>query len=109
MWEVEIWGQETLINTKNEIYLPIEFDLEQNYPNPFNPITTISYYLPNASKVSLKVYDILGNEVSILVDEFQGPGKYNIDFKAKNLTSGVYFYCLQAGEFSDTRKMILIK
>lgn len=85
------------------------FKLEQNYPNPFNPRTTISWQLPVASKATLKVYDILGNEVSTLVNEELSGGKYEIEFNASSLTSGIYYYKLGAGEYSETRKMVLLK
>ena len=85
------------------------FQLEQNYPNPFNPSTKISYNLPDQQHVSLKVYDVLGNEVTILVNEVKSAGSHSIDFNASQLGSGVYFYKLQAGNFSETKSMILIK
>jgi hypothetical protein len=95
------------------------FKLEQNYPNPFNPSTTISWQLPVDAFVSLKVYDILGNEVASLMNEEKPAGSYEVEFSAKggsasggdawNLTSGVYFYQLRAGNFVETRKMILLK
>ncbi len=94
--------------------IPAEFALLQNYPNPFNPSTVISYNLPSSSFVTLKVYNILGNEVAALVNELQQPGNYNVTFSAigrdrNKLTSGVYIYKLTAGDFVQTRKMILIK
>jgi photosystem II stability/assembly factor-like uncharacterized protein len=85
------------------------FVLEQNYPNPFNPSTTIRYQIPNSSFVTLKVYDVLGNEISTLVNEKIPAGSYEFDFDATGLPSGIYLYRLQAGDFVDTRKMILIK
>ncbi|MFN3426399.1 MAG: alpha/beta hydrolase-fold protein [Candidatus Thermochlorobacter sp.] len=89
--------------------LPKEFRLEQNYPNPFNPTTTITYTLPKRSKVSLKVFDVLGREVATLVNQVQEVGAYRAYFSAHGLTSGVYFYQLRADEFSQTRKMTLLK
>ena len=91
--------------------IPTEFSLEQNYPNPFNPETTIRYKIQAASKVSLKVYDALGREIATLVDEVKQPGIYNSTFSTlrSSLTSGVYFYRLQAGGFVQTKKMLLIK
>ncbi len=86
-----------------------DFRLEQNYPNPFNPATVISYQLSAFSKVSLKVYDILGNEVTTLVNEEKSPGKYEVQWNAAGFASGVYFYRLQAGEFISVKKLILIK
>lgn len=88
---------------------PSEFSLSQNYPNPFNPETVISYQLPVNSKVSLKVYDILGNEVAILVNEEKPAGKYQVNFNGKNLSSGIYFYKITSERFTAVRKMLLIK
>jgi hypothetical protein len=95
---------------------PNEFRLEQNYPNPFNPNTKIKYTIPNVSlsgvegsRVQLKVYDVLGNEVATLVNESKPAGSYEVEFNASNLSSGVYFYKLQSGSFVETRKMILLK
>lgn len=92
-----------------EFALPIVFTLEQNYPNPFNPKTVISYQLPVAGFVNLKVFDILGNEVATLVDEHRPAGKYEVDFNAEKLASGIYFYRLQAGEFVQIKKMLMLK
>ncbi len=95
-----------------------EFELYQNYPNPFNPSTTIRYSIPASKqntdlRVKLKVYDILGNEVAVLVDENQSPGNYSVTFDASSaaggLNSGIYFYSLTTGNYSATKKMILIK
>jgi len=85
------------------------FLLEQNYPNPFNPNTVISYQLPVGGDVTLKVYDILGNEIATLVNEYKPVGRYEVEFNASALPSGVYFYQLKAGEFISTKKMILLK
>ncbi len=92
------------------------FYLEQNYPNPFNPSTKIKYTIPSVtlsevegSLVTLKVYDILGNEIATLVNEEKPAGSYEVEFDATGLTSGVYFYKLQSNDFSDTKKMILIR
>lgn len=86
-----------------------EFCLNQNYPNPFNPVTCINYTLINTEFVSLKVYDVLGNEITTLVNEEKQSGNYKIDFNALNLAGGVYLYRLQAGAFNETKKMILLK
>jgi hypothetical protein len=90
---------------------PQSFILQQNYPNPFNPSTKISWRSPVGSWQTLKVYDVLGNEVATLVDEYRPAGLYNVQFTMSNLqlSSGVYFYQLKAGNFIETRKMILIK
>ena len=89
--------------------IPKEFSLSHNYPNPFNPSTKISYTIPERTKVSLKVFDLLGSEVIELVNGEVETGSYDITFNAANLPSGVYFYRLQAGVFVQTRKMILLK
>ncbi len=85
------------------------YTLAQNYPNPFNPMTTIQYSLANTGNVSLKVYDILGREVATLVNGRQAAGEYTVQFNAANLASGIYFYRLQAGDFVQTKKMMLVK
>jgi hypothetical protein len=85
------------------------FELAQNYPNPFNPTTTIRYQIPTAETVSLKVYDVLGKEVATLVSGRQEAGNYAVPFNASGLSSGMYFYRLQAGGFVETRKMMLVK
>lgn len=88
---------------------PYSFSLAQNFPNPFNPSTEITYSIANTEMVQLKVYDVLGREVQTLVSNVQNPGSYNIMFNAANLSSGVYFYKLTAGNFTDIKRMMLIK
>ncbi len=99
----------TIVGVEDEISLPTEFALNQNYPNPFNPSTKISWQVPVGSQQTLKIYDVLGNEIMILIDEYKPAGKYEIEFNAANLPSGVYFYQLKAGELISTKKMILLK
>jgi len=89
--------------------IPDNFLLSQNYPNPFNPRTEISYEVPAAKLVKLTVYNILGKEMAELVNERQSPGKYKVSFDASNLTSGVYFYTLSTDNFTETKRMILLK
>jgi len=115
------------VDEDNSVYIK-EYNLEQNYPNPFNPTTRIKYTIPNVtlslssraesrdegSRVQLKVYDVLGNEVATLVDEFKPAGKYQVEFNVAQeslpaIASGVYFYRLQAGKFVETRKMVYLK
>lgn len=98
-----------IVNVDEDISLPETFELYQNYPNPFNPITNIQFQIPNSGFVSLKVYDVIGKEVATLVDEYKPAGMHNVQFTMNNLTSGVYFYQLKAGSFTETKKMILIK
>ena len=86
-----------------------DFSLEQNYPNPFNPSTRINYQIAKDDFVTLKLYDIIGNEIATLVNNQQPAGKYSVDFNAANLPSGVYLYRLQTGDFVQTRKMTLVK
>lgn len=86
-----------------------DYKLSQNYPNPFNPSTTISFDIRSNDLTSLKVYDVLGNEVAVLVNEVLNRGSYNINFDASQYTSGVYFYELQSGSFRDVKKMLLVK
>ena len=94
------------INTE----LPSEYKLGQNYPNPFNPATTIDFSIPVSSKVTLKVYDPVGKEVSTLVNEFRNAGNYSVNFSAgSELNSGIYFYKITAGEFISTKKFMLVK
>lgn len=95
--------------TENEINLPSCFILEQNYPNPFNPSTVIGWQLQGSGYVSLKIYDVLGNEVVTLIDDELSAGNHKIEFNASSLSSGVYFYTLTAGEFTDTKKLLLLK
>jgi len=105
-----VMNQTTDVEPDNAI--PTEFSLAQNYPNPFNPSTSIQYAVGNRQFVQLKVYDILGNEVATLVNEEKEPGYYEVDFNVGqtiSLSSGVYFYRLQAGDFVETKKMILLR
>ena len=89
--------------------IPSRYSLFQNYPNPFNPSTKISYSIPQADFVTLKIYDILGNEVSTLVNEERSSGSYEIEFNASSLSSGVYFYRMQAGNYTSAKRFVLMK
>jgi len=95
--------------TAFEVIVPEKFELSQNYPNPFNPSTKIKYQIATSNPVSLKIYDVLGNEVASLVDEVQPSGNYEVTFDASSLSSGTYFYKLQAGSLVETRKMVLTR
>ena len=94
---------------ESSLLTPDKFDLAQNYPNPFNPSTTISWQSPVGGHQTLKVYDVLGNEVATLVNEYREAGRYEIEFDATGLASGIYFYKLQAGNYVETKKMILMR
>ena len=113
----EFDGIVSAVETENN--LPLEFALSQNYPNPFNPVTKIKYTIPNTHSplpggargglVTLKIYDVLGREVAILINESKQPGEYEVEFNTNNLPTGVYFYQLKAGNNVETKKMILMK
>ena len=100
-----------LIQDQNNI--PLKFSLIQNYPNPFNPTTVIRYSIPDGTgrdlSVHLKVYDLNGKEVALLVNDKQSAGSYSVEFDGSKFASGIYFYTLSAGEFKETRKMFLVK
>jgi len=109
-----LFRKDILTNILEEKNLDIEeFMLEQNYPNPFNPSTTISYHVPETSFITLKVYDILGNEIATLVNEEKPAGSYEVEFQSAigswQLTSGMYFYQLKVGNYVETKKMLLLK
>ena len=97
------------IRIGNLLIIPEKYSLAQNYPNPFNPTTIIKYQIPELSFITIKVYDVLGSEVVTLVNEEKVAGNYEIEFNATQLPSGVYFYRLQAGNFIETKKMVLMK
>lgn len=100
-------------NNENQNVTPTEYSMKQNYPNPFNPSTIISYDLPYDNFVSIVVYDISGKEVANLINEFKTAGRYSVSFSAtgvgSNLSSGIYFYRIKAGNYIQTRKMLLLK
>ncbi|MDD1444347.1 T9SS type A sorting domain-containing protein, partial [Dolichospermum sp. ST_sed3] len=104
---------EMITDVKNDNNQWMQFILFQNYPNPFNPSTSIQYAISSTQFVTLKVYDLLGREVATLVNEEKQAGSYEIDFQSTvgsyQLANGVYFYQLQAGDFIETKKMILLK
>ncbi len=108
-----VYGDTTTVGVEDEEN-PIanEFRLEQNYPNPFNPSTRIKYAIGNR-EVTLRVFDVLGNEIATLVNEEKPAGEYEVEFNAssdsRNLVSGIYFYQIKAGSFIQTKKMLMIK
>jgi len=87
---------------------PIKYSA-YNYPNPFNPVTNIKFELPNDIYVSIKIYDVLGREIKVLVNEFKTAGRYSVTFDGNNLPSGIYYYKIESGNFTQVRKMILLK
>ena len=101
-------GNPTGISTVSS-EVPSSFLLKQNYPNPFNPTTNINFSLPKSGVVTLKVYDMSGKEVAVVLNEFKSAGSYIVGFSAASLPSGAYFYRLSSGNFVDTKKMILVK
>ena len=115
------WGGFNWINDIKSFlsYIPTEieefvgevskYSLANNYPNPFNPSTTIEYQIPELSFVAIKVFDVIGNEITILLNEEKPAGSYEVKFNAEGLSSGIYFYQLIAGDFVKTKKMILIR
>ena len=106
------WNDFSGIKKINELN-PLNFSLSQNYPNPFNPVTIIKYQLPVSNQVKLVIYDVLGREIAVLVNEKQSAGTYQVEWSATgggtNYPSGVYFYKLETDDYSETRKMVLIK
>ncbi|MFQ6604318.1 MAG: T9SS type A sorting domain-containing protein [Fidelibacterota bacterium] len=109
LWLRTWWDTHWNVGTGNAITLPSGFNLHQNYPNPFNPVTTIRYELPEQTSVKLAIYDILGQEVAVLVDEQQAPGIREVEFDARNLASDIYFYRLSTPTFTQTRKLVILK
>jgi hypothetical protein len=103
------FGTITSIEIDRDPSVPAEYSLAQNYPNPFNPTTVIEYSLPLQKPVTLKIYNVLGQEVRTLINEVQAAGKYKVRFEGASIASGVYFYRLDAGEFSQVKKMLLLK
>ena len=105
-----IYQQSTITAVENEeTTMPTVFKLEQNYPNPFNPSTAIKFAVPEKSNVVIKIYDILGNEIITLVNEEMDAGWYEKSFNANGISSGVYLFRMQAGNYVNTKKMLLIK
>jgi hypothetical protein len=93
----------------NEKQIPTEYGLSQNYPNPFNPCTNIRFQISEFRFVSLKIYDVLGNEIAVLVNEEKEPGYYSVNFNASNFSSGMYIYKITAGSFTSAKKLMLLK
>jgi hypothetical protein len=109
IYENDYRFSQTVVGVSDKQTNPKTFTLEQNYPNPFNPNTKISYTLQNGDKIRLSVYDVLGKEVSVLVNGVQPEGLHEVTFSADHLSSGIYFYKLQTTKATITKKMVLIK
>ena len=99
----------TITGIENEMSTPNKFSLDQNYPNPFNPSTKISWQLPVSGVVIIKVYDVLGKEIATIINEDLPAGKYELEYNASNLPSGIYFYSLSSNDYTESKKMILLK
>ncbi|MBI9032800.1 T9SS type A sorting domain-containing protein [bacterium] len=109
VWSDYFSVNKTTVSNENIGELPTAYSLKQNYPNPFNPTTKIEYKLPQPSQVKLEVLDILGKNVTTLVNEQKSGGTYIIEFNAEYLPSGIYLYRLTAGDFTQTKKLLLLK
>jgi len=96
-------------STEDESTLPKSFGLKQNYPNPFNPVTNIRYTLSRSAEVNLVIHNLLGEEVTVIVNEIQSAGEYQAEWDASDFSSGIYFYRLVAGDLVQTKKMLLLK
>lgn len=107
-WCIQVTYQ-TLVGGIETVEIPNYYSLAQNYPNPFNPSTSIKFSVPKPTNVTLKIYDVLGKEVAVLVNEMKQPGFHTVDFNASNLASGIYFYRIDAGEFTSVKRMVLVK
>ena len=108
-WVYWIDSIQVIVGVDEQALQPLVYNLEQNYPNPFNPSTTIKYQIPERSLVTLKIYDILGNDIATLVNGEKSLGNYEVEFNSSGLSTGVYFYQLRAGTFVKTKKMVLLK
>jgi hypothetical protein len=107
--EFMTYDQILTTDVKTEVSLPNNFSISQNFPNPFNPSTTIKYALPEAAYVNIKIFNVIGKEIATLVNEEKQAGNYQTEFNASNIPSGVYFYRIVAGNYSETKRMILLK
>ena len=109
VWNEIVYQVGVGVNDNGQNEKVSQFALSQNYPNPFNPVTVISYQLSAFSDVKLVVFDLLGREVATLINENKPAGEYQVNFNASDLPSGIYFYTLSAGNYSETKKMTVIK
>ncbi|MCW8848365.1 MAG: T9SS type A sorting domain-containing protein, partial [Melioribacteraceae bacterium] len=99
----------TNLDLRQNNNVSVDYYLGQNYPNPFNPTTNIAYSIPESGHINLSIYDVLGNEVLNLINEYKTIGNYSISFNAGDLSSGIYFYTIKSGRYMKTKKMLLIK
>ena len=105
-----IWWKTNVTGIKYvDFKVPSNYELSQNYPNPFNPTTNINFSVPNAGNVKVVIYDAIGNQVEVLVDEYKAVGNYRVDWNAAKYASGVYFYRMQSNNFTQIKKMVLMK
>jgi hypothetical protein len=102
-------GAVTRLDDSPNLNIPLSFSLDQNYPNPFNPRTRIRYQIPSGSDVELAIFNLLGQQVASLVNEHQPPGEYQVDWDAKRLAAGIYYYRLIAGTYLQVKKMVLVR
>jgi len=109
--QIDYNGNYEYFTLENDVIvgIPANYELSQNYPNPFNPSTKINFSIPKDQRVSLKIYDVLGKETATIVNDYKTAGFYTVEFNASNLTSGIYFYVLRGDNFTQTKKMTLIK
>lgn len=105
----EVQARGVILPSVENYLVPKDFELSQNYPNPFNPSTTIEYSIPKDANVSLKIFDVLGKEVATLENSHKSAGTYIVNWNASNFSSGIYFYRITAGNFTETKKMFLVK
>ncbi|MBK7158599.1 MAG: T9SS type A sorting domain-containing protein [Ignavibacteria bacterium] len=109
--QIDFNGNFKFYDLSNEVVIgvPNKFSLHQNYPNPFNPVTKIRYDIPVSGNVSMKIYDNIGREVKSIINEFKDAGFYTVEFNGSNFASGIYYYKLETGNFTATKKMVLLK
>lgn len=111
IWDDDNWPiiDDMTNGVNGQSKIPDTFELYQNYPNPFNPTTIIKYAIPKNDNVKISVYDLLGSEIKLLIDEYHQKGFYEVEFNAEDISNGIYFYRLQSGNFSETKKLTLLK
>jgi len=108
-WNTYGWEDDINSEAPGSVILPAEYSLKSAYPNPFNPTTEISFALPNSGKITIGVYNTLGQQVALLADGWMNAGWHTVEFNAENLSSGLYFYTMKTDNFTQTKKMLLLK